>query len=698
MLDALFKPKAVAVIGASTKELQIGNRIVKNLLDFGFKGPIYPINPKGEDVRGVKAYASILDVPTDVDVAHIIIPAKLVPQAIEDCGKKNAKFVILNGGGFAEVGPEGAAIEQECIARAKKAGIRIMGPNCQGIINTAPDVRAYCNFTFTRPDPGFISIVALSGGVAELIHQAFAEQGIGTRMYASNGNACDVSIPEILRYYGDDAGTRVIVLYVEGLRDPKTFLEVARQVTQKKPILAMKAGRTMEGAKAAASHTGGMAREDLSTDLIFDKTGILSFRDEAELCQAAAAFAVQPAPRGNRVGMITNTGGPAVISTDVFVSGGLTIPPLSEKAEKILKEKMLPEAAVHNPLDVLATAGPVHFRTALDVLMDEEQFDSVYLNLVTPFFVDAEGIAKQIVEVNQARRKPLVCNLMTDKRQWAETVRILKEGGVPCYSFPGTAARALVALTRYNTIRSREIGAVKTFADVDRRKAEAILQQAAGRKMLSSAEAYGIFAAYGIPVADWRIANDAAAAVQAAAEIGFPVVVKADSESIVHKSDVGGIVVNLNDAAAVRATVEAMVKKFDAKDLRFFVQKYLPGGREIIIGAKAEEDIGHLVMFGLGGIYVEVLKDVVFQLTPVTDVEARAMLTSIKTAPLLKGVRGEKGVDEKGIVEIIQRLSQLLTDLPMIREMDLNPVIAFEDRVFVVDARVSIQYSVISSQ
>ena len=698
MLDALFKPKAVAVIGASTKELQIGNRIVKNLLDFGFKGPIYPINPKGEDVRGVKAYASILDVPTDVDVAHIIIPAKLVPQAIEDCGKKNAKFVILNGGGFAEVGPEGAAIEQECIARAKKAGIRIMGPNCQVIINTAPDVRAYCNFTFTRPDPGFISIVALSGGVAELIHQAFAEQGIGTRMYASNGNACDVSIPEILRYYGDDEGTRVIVLYVEGLRDPKTFLEVARQVTQKKPILAMKAGRTMEGAKAAASHTGGMAREDLSTDLIFDKTGILSFRDEAELCQAAAAFATQPAPRGNRVGMITNTGGPAVISTDVFVSGGLTIPPLSEKAEKILKEKMLPEAAVHNPLDVLATAGPVHFRTALDVLMDEEQFDSVYLNLVTPFFVDAEGIAKQIVEVNQARRKPLVCNLMTDKRQWAETVRILKEGGVPCYSFPGTAARALVALTRYNTIRSREIGAVKTFADVDRRKAEAILQQAAGRKMLSSAEAYGIFAAYGIPVADWRIANDAAAAVQAAAEIGFPVVVKADSESIVHKSDVGGIVVNLNDAAAVRATVEAMVKKFDAKDLRFFVQKYLPGGREIIIGAKAEEDIGHLVMFGLGGIYVEVLKDVVFQLTPVTDVEARAMLTSIKTAPLLKGVRGEKGVDEKGIVEIIQRLSQLLTDLPMIREMDLNPVIAFEDRVFVVDARVSIQYSVISSQ
>ncbi len=691
MLDGLFRPRSVAVIGASTKELQIGNRIVKNLLDFGFKGPIYPINPKGEDVRGVKAYASILDVPTDVDVAHIIIPAKLVPQAIEDCGKKQVKFVILNGGGFAEVGAEGAAIQDACIAAATKNGIRIMGPNCQGVINTDPNVRAYCNFTFTRPDPGFISIVALSGGVAELIHQAFAEQGIGTRMYASNGNACDVSIPEILRYYGDDEGTRVIVLYVEGLRDPKTFLEVARAVTQKKPILAMKAGRTLEGAKAAASHTGGMAREDLSTDLIFDKTGILSFRDEAELCQAAAAFAVQPAPRGNRVGMITNTGGPAVISTDVFVGGGLQIPTLPEKSEKILKENMLPEAAIHNPLDVLATAGPAHLRAALDAFMDEDAFDSVYLNLVTPFFVDAEGIAKQIVEVNQARRKPLVCNLMTDRRQWAETVRILKEGGVPCYSFPGTAARALVALTRYNALRSREIGVVAQFDDVARSQVAAIVQRAraAGRTMLSSAEVYNILGGYGIPVAAWRLADDASAAARAATEIGFPVVIKADTASIVHKSDVGGIVANLQDAGAVRATVEAMRKKFDAPDLRFFVQKFLPGGREIIIGAKAEPELGHLIMFGLGGIYVEVLKDVVFQLTPVTDVEARAMLSSIKAARLLKGVRGEKGVSENALVEIIQRLSQLLTDAPMIQELDLNPVIAFEDRAFVADARAS---------
>ena len=692
MLHSLFNPKAVAVIGASTKELHIGNRIVKNLLDFGFKGPIYPINPKADEIRGIKAYASILDVPTDVDVVHMVIPAQFVPQAIDDCRQKGVKFVILNGGGFAEVGPEGAAIQEDCLARARKHGIRIFGPNCQGIINTDPKVRAYCNFTFTRPEVGFISIVALSGGVAEVIHQAFAEMEIGTRLYASNGNACDVSIPEIIEYYGDDEGTRVIVLYVEGLRDPKAFMEAVEKVAARKPILAMKAGRTEKGARAAAFHTGGLARVDISTDLIFEKAGVLNFRDEGELCQAAVAFATQPIPHGNRVGMITNTGGPAVISTDVLVDAGLEIPPLSDKAKEVLKEKLFPEASVHNPIDVLATAGAEHFRSALDVMMDEDQIDSVYINFVTPFFVDTESIAREIVEVNKEGKKPIVCNLMTDKRQWTEVVTILKEGGVPCYSFPGTAARALAALTHYNQIRSREIGEARRFDDVDKDKAGDLLQKAkeAARGVLSATEVCQILAAYGIPAADWRVVDNAAEAEKAAAEIGFPVVVKADSETIVHKSDMGGVALNLQDGDAVRSAVEGMKERFKAEDLRFLVQKYLSGGTEVIVGAKAEEGLGHLVMFGIGGIYVEILKDVVFKIAPVTDVEAREMLSSIKGAPLLKGVRGEKGVDQEGIIELIQRVSQLVTDLPAIQEMDLNPIVAYEDGVFVVDARIGV--------
>jgi acetyltransferase len=691
MLDSLFKPRAVAVIGASTRELHIGNRVVKNLLDFGYTGPIYPVNPKADEVRGLKAYPSILDVPTDVDVVHMVIPARFVPHAIDDCGQKAVKFVILNGGGFAEVGPEGAAIQEDCLTRAKKHGIRIFGPNCQGIINSDPEVRAYCNFTFTRPDPGHISMVALSGGVAEVIHQAFSEMGVGTRMYASNGNACDVTIPEILRYYGDDEGTRVIVLYVEGLRDPTRFLEVASQVAAKKPILAMKAGRTAEGAKAAASHTGGLAKEDLATDLIFEKTGILTFRDEGELCQAAIAFASQPIPQGNRVGMITNTGGPAVISTDVIADAGLQIPPLSDGAEAILREKLFAEATVSNPIDVLATAGAEQFRAAMDVMMDEDHIDSVLINFVTPFFVDTESIAREIVEVNKQKRKPIVCNLMTDKRQWAEVVGIMRDGGVPCYSFPGAAAKALVALARYHEIQSRETGEVQTFDDVNRDRAEDILltARAAGRESLSAAEVYEILTAYGIPVAEWRTANDAGEAVRAAAEIGFPVVVKADSESVVHKSDVGGVAVDLKDGDAVRHAVDEMKKKL-GRDLRFFVQKYLPGGMEVIVGAKAEEGLGHVVMFGMGGIYVEILEDVVFKLSPVTTVEAREMLTSIKAASLLDGVRGQKGVDKDGIVEVVLRVSQLVAEQLSIQEIDLNPIIAYEDRVYIVDARICV--------
>jgi len=690
MLDALFKPKAVAVIGASTKELHIGNRIVKNLIEFGYRGPIYPINPKADQIWGLKAYPSILDVPTDVDVVHMVIPAKFVPQAIDDCGKKGVKFVILNGGGFAEVGTEGAASQEDCLARAKKHGIRIFGPNCQGIINSDPEVRAYCNFTFTRPEPGFISIVALSGGVAELIHQAFSEMGIGTRFYASNGNACDVSIPEIIEYYGQDEGTRVIVLYVEGLRDPQAFMKAVTEVAAKKPVLAMKAGRTEKGAAAAASHTGGLAKVDIATDLIFEKAGVLSFRDEGELCNAAVAFATQPIPQGNRVGMITNTGGPAVIATDVLVAAGLEIPPLSEKAKATLKEKLYPEAAVHNPVDVLATATAEHFRAAMDVLMDEEQIDSIFINFVTPFFVDTESIAKEIVEVNNLKKKPIVCNLMTDRRQWVETVRILREGGVPCYNFPSTAARALAALVHYNQIRSRDLGEAKSFADVDKARAEGILRKAkeAGRQFLSAAETYEVLDAYGIPAAEWRVVDNAEEAERAAAEIGFPVVVKADSQTILHKSDMGAVALNLQDGGAVRSAVEDMGKRLKAEDLRFFVQKYLPGGRELIVGAKAEPGLGHLIMFGMGGIYVEVLEDVVFKLTPVTEIEAREMLSSIKMAPLLEGVRGEKGVDQDGLVEIIQRLSQLVTELPMIQELDLNPIIAYEDGAFVVDARI----------
>lgn len=692
MLDKLFNPKSVAIIGASTKELSIGNVITKNLLHYDYKGPIYPINPKADEVRGVKAYKTIFDVPTDIDLVHISIPSKFVPQAVDDCGKKGVKFIIINSAGFKEVGAEGEALEKEVVSIAKSYGVRIFGPNCQGIINSDPEIKAYCDFTFTYPEPGYISVVAQSGGVGAVIMQRFFDLGVGMRYYASNGNACDISIEEIIRYWGDDDQTRVIVLYVEGFSDPKGFMEMAYEVAAKKPILAMRGGRTEEGAKAATSHTGGLAGIGLSTELIFNKTGILTFRDEEEMCQAAVAFATQPIPKGKRVGLITDTGGPAIIATDELVDLGLDIPPLSDKAKDFLKDKLYPEASIHNPIDVLATAAAPHYRAAMDTLMDEEQIDSIYINFVTPPFVDTESVAKEMAEVSKQKKKPIICNYMTDKAQWIETTKILKDGGIPCYDFPEMAAKALAALTRFNEIRSKESGEVKKFDDVRKDNAEDILSKVknANREILTAGEVYEVLKAYGIPVAEWRITDSIEKVEKAAEEISYPVVIKVDSESIIHKSDVGGVAVNLQDSNAVRVTVEEMKKKFNAPDLQFFVQKYLSGGKELIVGAKAEPGLGHLIMFGLGGIFVEVLKDVVFKISPVTDVEAKEMLSSIKGAPLLKGFRGEKGINEDNVIEIIQRISQLVEDIPIIKEIDLNPVIAYEDKVFTVDARIRI--------
>ena len=695
MLDPLFKPRAIAIVGASTKELSIGNVIIRNLQKYGYTGQIYPINPTAPEVCGIKAYRSLAEVPGEIDLAHIIIPSTLVPQAMEECGRKGIKAVIINSAGFSEMGEEGAKLQAEFLSTAKKYGIRLFGPNCQGTINSDPALKAYCNFTFTYPEPGHISVVALSGGVGALIMQQLADLGVGQRLYASNGNACDVSIPEIIKYYGDDEETRAIILYTEGFSDPQAFLEAAREVVAKKPILAMKAGRSLQGAKAASSHTGSLAGVDIATELIFEKVGILSFGDEGEMVRAAMAFSSQPIPTGNRVGLITNTGGPAVIATDVLVSCGLDVPKLSDASIEKLKVTQFPEASLENPIDVVATAGGPQFRAALDVLLEDDGIDSIYINFVTAPFTDTDAVAREIVAVNQLSKKPMVCNFMTnlDLERFQKTMAILKAGNVPFYANPTDAAKALGALAKYGRATQRQIGQPTLFADIKPAKAASIIEQASkdGRSVLSATEVYAIFEAYGIPVAGWKVVGTAADAVSAAAEIGFPVVVKVDCEAIDHKSDRGGVAVNLKDAAAVQHAVEDMqVRLGSFGTLNFFIQKFLPGGRELIIGASAERKLGHLVMFGLGGIYVEVLKDVIFKIAPVTHLEAAEMLAGIKTAALLDGVRGEKGIDKEAVINLIQRVSLLLTDLPMIQEMDMNPVMAFADGAFAVDGRIRI--------
>lgn len=692
MIHDLFHPKSVAIIGASTKDLSIGNVITKNLLKYNFKGNIYPINPKAPEIRGLKAYPSILDCPTNVDLAHISIPSKFVPQAIEECGQKGVKNIVINSAGFKEIGPEGEALQKLAVETAHKYNMRIIGPNCQGIINSDTDYNAYCNFTFTYPKPGNISIVAQSGGVGAVIMQRFFDLDHGVRFYASNGNACDLSIPEIIEYYGDDDQTKVIVLYVESFSDPQEFIKVAKKVSKKKPILAMRAGKTEEGAKAALSHTGGLVDSGLAIDLVFSKYGILSFSDEEEMCQSAIAFANQIIPKGNRVGVITDTGGPAIIATDTLIQGGLTMPDLSTKATEQLKDILFADASIANPIDVLATANASHYKAAMNALLEEDEIDSIFINFVTPPFVDCDAVAREIVEISNLQKKPVICNLMTDRSQWGETIRLLNQGKIPCYDFPESAAKALSSMVKYRNILGKKESTAKVHNNRDTSKSQAIIKKAKSenREILDANEVYQILEAYNLPLAKWGITNDINKVVETAKSIGYPLVLKADSKEAIHKSDIGGVILNIKNDEELKNAANLISNKIQADDLKFFLQEFLPDGHEVIIGAKAYQGIGHVIMFGLGGIFVELLKDVSFKLTPVNNQEAKDMINSIKASEILHGYRGEKGANIDELVSLISKISQLVIENPEIAEMDLNPIKATLDRACIVDARIRI--------
>ncbi len=689
-LDALFSPRSVAVIGASNRELTIGYRIIENLLGFGYTGKIFPVNPKGGEIRGLQAYPSILDTPDPVDVAHIVIKNTFVPDCVEDCARKGVKAVIVNTAGFREIGDEGAALEDQLRQIATDTGIRVFGPNCQGIINTDQNVRAYCNFTFTRPEPGHISIVAQSGGVGEVIHQRIAELGVGVRQYASNGNACDVSIPEIIRHFGNDEQTRVVLVHIESLPDPKTFLEAALEVSRHKPILGMKVGRTAEGAKAVSSHTGGLMKQDTAIELIFEKAGIVPFRNMEDLCQSAIGFAAQPIPTGNRVGMIANTGGPAIIATDELIEGGMTMPTLSKQTESALREKLYPEASINNPIDVLATAGPEHFAAALDALITDESIDAVFLNFVTPFFVDTLGVAREIADANRRSTKPIIATVMTEKNGWAETLDIIRQSGVPVYDMPETGARVLASMGRYATWLRRPVEDPSLETNAKTQRATDIVQSARrqGKACLSAADGYELLDCYKIPIAEYRCTTTVDECISAADEIGYPVVLKVDAEQIVHKTDSGGVALNLQDPQSLRAKAQDMLDRFSSASPGLLVQRQLTGGHEVIIGANAATGLGHVLMFGLGGIYVEVLEDVAFKLTPITPRETTEMIESLRTHKLLKGIRGQEGIDQTALATLIQRVSQMLIENPQIRELDINPVFAGPQGAVAADVRV----------
>ncbi|MBL7082776.1 MAG: acetate--CoA ligase family protein [Candidatus Aminicenantes bacterium] len=691
MLDALFKPKSVAIIGASNNPLSIGHIVLQNLLDHNFKGPIYPINPKSKYIKSFRAYPSVTDIPDEVDLVNISIKNTLVPLVLEECGKKGVKFAIVHTAGFKEVGEEGLKLEKQIVKIAHKYGMRIYGPNSQGIQNSDPEVSVYANFTFVPMSPGNISIVAQSGGVGETLKLHLYRIGKGIRMYSSFGNEADVSMNEIIDYYGQDEDTKVIMVHIETLKDPAGFLEVANRVTPKKPILALKTGKTSEGTKAVASHTGSLIEQETIADVIFKKSGVLRFHSQEDMIDAAVAFSNQPVPKGDRVVIVTNTGGPAIIAVDECISAGLKLAELSSQTKEILGKLVFQEAIVSNPVDVVATAGPEQYGGTVEALLKDPNIDSLLLVFVTAPFVDCEGIARKLGEIGKASDKPIVCQVITIEK-WAEVIRLIRESGIPVYDFAETAARVLSAMTEYGKITQRKAPSFKKF-EIDKSKAESVLSRHKGKdKFIPQDDVFKILQCYGIPTVTTTRIDKEDELEKAIQKLKYPLVLKVDAESIIHKTEVGGVAVNIKDKASLQAAFKKMARKFEKQKPGFILQEYLEGGKEVILGAKRNEGLQPTLMFGLGGIFVETLKDVQFRMAPLSEEDALEMIRSIKGYAILEGTRGEKAVDINRLIEILIRLSQLVSDFPEIDEMDLNPVFAFEKskETVVVDARLKI--------
>jgi acetyltransferase len=573
---------------------------------------------------------------------------------------------------------------------AHSYGMRLFGPNSQGIQNADPEISVYANFTFVPMKPGNISIIAQGGGMGEMLKLHLHNVGLGHRMYCSYGNECDLTMPEILDYYGSDEGTRVIMMQTESFKDPAAFLEVASRITPKIPVLAIKAGRTREGSVAVSSHTGTLVDQARMASAMYQKAGVVEFHDTDEMIKAAIAFSTQEPPHGRRIGMITNTGGPGIQAVDEAVDHGLELATWSEEGRAKLAESLYAEASLGNPVDVVATANADHYHAAVETLLAEEDTDMVLVFFVTAPFTDTEAIARRIKEATDASDKPVVVVVETYSEFYG-LIDKLRQSNLPVYEFAEDGARALASMARYADLRDREVEAPPELA-VDRAAAEKILRGHEGRDAyLPQADAFAILTAYGIPAPTVRVVTGPKDLEAAADDVGFPCVLKIDSADVIHKSDEGGVVLGIGDGKALAAAFAELIDRFSGAEAAFILQEQKLAGREIIIGATESSGLGHLVMFGLGGVFVEVMRDVAFALAPLSRPEARRLTREIKGFPILEGIRGEPGADLEAIEDLLLRVSRMVADNPSITELDLNPILVTPDGACAVDVRLKVR-------
>lgn len=700
MTNSLFlSPKSIAIIGASDKEGSVGRAITSNILK-GYTGKIFPISPTRETVFDKKAYKSVLDVQEGIDLAVVVTKNDVVSSVLEECGKKGIKGAIVITAGFKEVNEEGAKLEQKLAEISKQYNIRIIGPNCLGVMNLAPQTMMNSTFLKVTPKSGGIALVSQSGAICAALVEDASAQGIGFSAVISMGNKVDLNEVDMLKMLAEHDQTKVIVMYLEDMANGKEFLKVCKQITRlgqaKKPVLVLKSGRSPEGAKAAMSHTGALMGSDEIYDALLTQAGAIRVDTMEELFDYATAFSKQPLPTKGDLVIVSNAGGPAIISTDACSKLGIKMANIEDIRPQI-NAVIPPWGTSRNPVDIVGDADYNRFDHVLNLVLAHKNVGSVITMCTPSATLDYNKLAEVIVNVSKKHNKTVLASLM-GLDEGIKNKEILAEGGIPHYKYAESAIRALKAMLRFTQWSQASEGKVHQFK-ANKKKVEQIFAKVRSdkRKNLLEEEGQEVLKAYGVPLPKSILATKEKEALFAAKKIGYPVVMKIVSPQIIHKSDAGGVKVGMKTPQEVKAGFREIIKnakKYDKKAIikGVLVQEMVKGGKETIVGSKQEPGFGPVVMFGMGGIYVEVLKDVIFRITPTTDLETDEMVSSIKTHKLLQGVRGEKPSDVQKLSECIQKISQLVTDFEEIKELDLNPVLVFEKGkgCKVVDVRIGL--------
>jgi acetyl coenzyme A synthetase (ADP forming)-like protein len=698
-LEKFFEPQSIAIIGASRQEGTLGRVFLDSLVRFKYRGQIFPVNPQTDEINGLKCYSSVEALTQIPDLAVILVRKEIANETVEKCGTKGIKNIIMITAGYREVGGDGIKREKQLQKIIKKKKIRLIGPNCMGIINTDPKVSMNASFSPTEPYPGNIAFISQSGALGVAVLEMSKALHLGFSIFVSEGNKADLVDADFLEYLAVHDRTEVISLYLESIEDVSKFRKLTSNISRKKPIIALKAGRSESGVKAASSHTGALASSDLATEAMFIQSGIIRAESIEQLIELSLAFSKQPIPKGKNIAVITNAGGPAILATDAIEQFDLTLAQLSVKTTDYLKTFLPAEASVQNPVDMIASADATTYQKTLKAVQNDPNVDAILLIIVRPpVNTTPRMIAEGFRDILQDKKyKPIFIILMAQHDDSCG-LEVFRELNLPVYAYPESAARSVSTMLKFNSWRTRPAGKFEKFK-LDKGSLFHIFEEAKAekREQLNSQLVYKLLDAYGFPIPYWTIVQSAEEAVDIYQNLNCPLTLKIESDDIIHKSDVGGVRTNLKGVHDIRRAFSQLmenaleVTKGD-KIAGILVQETVPSFQEVALGMKRDPVYGPMIMFGMGGIFVEAFNDVSFRIAPVSERDAWEMIKDIKGYHILKGLRGQEAVDFTLITETLQRLSQLTLDWPQIEEIDLNPFIVAPQRNYckIVDARIRI--------